>query len=68
MNHVLHPEIISALDGEWRTAREVHARLGVWAQTSVRNMLRDLARAEIIETTTTTTPSGFVWLYRTKAP
>lgn len=63
-----HPEVLQALDGEWRTSRQVHARLGMWTPTTVRNMLLDLARAGAVDVTTRPTSSGFVRLYRTKSP
>lgn len=47
-----HPEILLVLGAEWMTAREVHAKLGMWSPVSVKHMLNTLAREGTIETET----------------
>lgn len=35
-------DVLEAVTPEWTTAREVHARLGQWAPTTVKNVLNRL--------------------------
>ena len=44
-----HPEIMLVLGAEWMTAREVHAKLGMWSPVGVKHMLNEMARAGTIE-------------------
>jgi len=62
-----HPEILIALDDEWRTAREIHARLGMWAPRSVRHMLMEMAQSGMIDAEMRARPRDVsVWHFRTR--
>ena len=63
----VHPELLLALDREWRGAREIHARLGMWAQTSVRHMLHRMKDENLIEAKQVRLTNGNdQWLFRAK--
>lgn len=64
----LDDAVRKAVDGEWRTSREIWTRHGYGAETSTSKQLNILAELGQIERETRPVPgTGFAYVYR-KAP
>lgn len=60
-------DVLSALDGAWRTGRQIHERVGIWSQATIQVRLRKLAAIGIVEVRYEQIPSGEVAYFRLKA-
>jgi hypothetical protein len=59
-------DVLTALDQEWRTARDVHARAGCWALPTIKYLLNNHAEKGTIEAKVTKNPNGILKEYRRK--
>lgn len=63
----LDDAVRKAVDGEWRTQREIWLRHGYGAEGSTRKHLDVLVEMGIVERDARKIPSGYAYVYRSKA-
>lgn len=61
----VYDDTIQAVDGHWRTAREIHDRVGCWAFTSVHHALQTMSEANMIDAKYAPHRNGTVVRYKT---
>ena len=59
-------EAVAALDRQWRTAAEIHARVHCWAPTTIATQLNQAAVDGEIVRERREIAQGFVWVYKLK--